>query len=276
MTHKMNRRQILKTLTMLVLLLFAGIRTKAQNEHPWSGARVAIFGDSISDSNANNGNEKYYWYMSRDIGIIPYSYAENGRQWDRIPVQAGRLEKEHGQDFDAILILMGTNDFNAGVNVGEWYHEETVQVEAAAGEMKSMKTRQHRTLVFDNSTFKGRINIAMDLLKKMFPRKQIILMTPLHRGYANFAENNVQPDENYTNSCGEYVDAYIQAIKEAGNIWSVPVIDLNAISGLLPTMSEQAEYFPHDTDKLHPSDEGHARLAKVLEAQLRSIAPRTE
>lgn len=66
----MNRRQILKTLTMLVLLLFAGIQAKAQNEHPWSGARVAIFGDSISDSNANNGNEKYYWYMSRDIGII--------------------------------------------------------------------------------------------------------------------------------------------------------------------------------------------------------------
>lgn len=78
MMHKMNRRQILKTLTMLVLLLFAGIQMKAQNEHPWSGARVAIFGDSISDSNANNGNEKYYWYMSRDIGIIPYSYAETG------------------------------------------------------------------------------------------------------------------------------------------------------------------------------------------------------
>ncbi len=33
-------------------------------------------------------------------------------------------------------------------------------------------------------------------------------------------------------------------------------------------MSEQADYFPHDTDKLHPSDEGHARLAKVLEARL--------
>lgn len=56
---------------MLVLLLFAGIHMKAQSEHPWNGARVAIFGDSISDSNANNGNEKYYWYMSCDIGIIP-------------------------------------------------------------------------------------------------------------------------------------------------------------------------------------------------------------
>ena len=38
--------------------------------------------------------------------------------------------------------------------------------------------------------------------------------------------DSVQPDENYQNSCGEYVDAYVQAVKEAGNVWGVPVIPL--------------------------------------------------
>ncbi|GAB6865084.1 hypothetical protein JCM10556A_17610 [Bacteroides acidifaciens] len=44
------------------------------------------------------------------------------------------------------------------------------------------------------------------------------MLTPLHRAFADFGETNVQPDENYQNSCGEYVDAYVQAVKEAGNI----------------------------------------------------------
>ncbi len=54
-------------------------------------------------------------------------------------------------------------------------------------------------------------------------------MTPLHRGYAKFGETNIQPDENYTNRCGEDIDAYINAVKEAGNVWAVPVIDLSAV-----------------------------------------------
>ena len=72
------------------------------------------------------------------------------------------------------------------------------------------------------------------------------------------------------------MDAYIEAIKEAGNVWSVNVIDLNAISGLMPLYESQKVYFPHDNDKLHPSTEGHRRLANALIAALRSIAPRLD
>ena len=53
------------------------------------------------------------------------------------------------------------------------------------------------------------------------------MLTPLHRAFADFGETNVQPDENYQNSCGEYVDAYVRAVEEAGNIWGVPVIDFH-------------------------------------------------
>lgn len=258
------------------ILLLMGADSVARNlqNHPWNGARVAIFGDSISDPRTNNGEKKYYWFMHNDIGIIPFVYAENGREWDRVPVQAGRLYKDHGQDFDAIMILMGTNDFNRGIPIGTWFTEDIVQVEAAKGEPRSMQTRRHRTLVFDKNTFCGRINIAMDSLRRAFPGKQIILMTPLHRGLADYGETNVQPDENYTNSCDEYVDAYIAAVKEAGNVWAVNVIDLNAISGLMPLYESQKAYFPIDKDKLHPSTEGHRRLADVLIAALWSIAPR--
>ena len=241
--------------------------------HPWYGTRVGIIGDSISDPKVANGPEKYYWYMAQEIGIIPCVVAQNGQQWNEVLPQANRLKSEYGDNIDAILILMGTNDFNAGVPIGEWFTEEYVKVEAANGEPKSMQTRRHRTPNLDQSTFKGRINMALDSLKNMYPHQQIILMTPLHRGYAKFGETNIQPDENYTNSCGEYVDAYVNAVKEAGSVWAVPVIDLNAISGIFPLNRSQKEYFPRDRDRLHPTDEGHERIAQALIAWLRCLAP---
>ena len=247
--------------------------TSVDTMHPWYGARVGIIGDSISDPQVANGPEKYYWYMAREIGIIPCVVAQNGQQWNEVVPQANRLKSEYGDNIDAILILMGTNDFNAGVPIGEWFTEEYVQVEAANGEPKSMQTRRHRILNLDQSTFKGRINMALDSLKNMYPHQQIILMTPLHRGYANFGKTNIQPDENYTNRCGEYVDAYVDAVKDAGSVWAVPVIDLNAISGIFPLHRSQKEYFPRDMDRLHPTDEGHERIAHALIAWLRCLAP---
>ena len=252
----------------------SGAARQVDTTHPWNGARVGIIGDSISDPKVANGPEKYYWFMQNEIGIIPCVVAQNGQQWNEVLPQAGRLKSEYGDDIDAILILMGTNDFNAGVPIGEWYTEERVSVEAANGEPKSMQARRHRIHNCDQDTFKGRISLALDSLKNMYPKKQIVLLTPLHRGYAKFGQSNIQPDEDYTNRCGEYIDAYIDAVKEAGNVWAVPVIDLNAVSGIFPLNRSQKEYFPKDADRLHPTDEGHARMAKALIAALRGIAPR--
>ena len=44
--------------------------------------------------------------------------------------------KEHGEEVDAIIVLMGTNDLNAGIPIGEWFTETEEQVLAARGEMK--------------------------------------------------------------------------------------------------------------------------------------------
>ena len=85
----------------------------------------------------------------------------------------------------------------------------------------------------DDRTFRGRINCVLSYLKTNYPTKQIILLTPIHRGYAKFGDNNIQPDESYPNGIGLYVDEYVKAIKEAANVWAVPVIDLNSISGFI-------------------------------------------
>lgn len=241
--------------------------------HPWLGKRVGYLGDSITDPR-NYGNEirKYWDFLKEWLGITPYVYGVSGRQWNDLPNQAEKLKSEHGDEVDAILVFLGTNDFNQGVPIGEWFTESEEQVMAARGEMKRPVTRKKRTPVLTQETYKGRINIGLSRLKQLFPDKQIVLLTPLHRSLANFNDKNVQPDESYQNSCGEYVDAYVQAVKEAGSIWAVPVIDLHAVSGLNPMVEEQLVYF-HDAgyDRLHPGTKGHERIARTLVYQLLAL-----
>jgi lysophospholipase L1-like esterase len=112
----------------------------------------------------------------------------------------------------------------------------------------------------------------MDSLKRAYPTKQIVLLTPIHRADFHANEKNWQCDESYTNQCGEYLDAYVNAVKEAADIWAVPVIDWSATGGLFPLLDVHAPYFNNaDTDRLHPNDLGHQRLARTLYYQLMTL-----
>lgn len=97
------------------------------------------------------------------------------------------------------------------------------------------------------------------------------MLTPIHRSYASFGQWNVQPTEDFQNGCGEYLDTYVNSIKEAAAIWSVPVIDIYALTGLFPMHKEQVGYFYSDIDRLHPNDKGQKRLAQCLYYQLLAL-----
>ena len=214
--------------------------------HPWHGKRVAYFGDSITDPR-NSGSKKKYWGFLQDwLQIEPLVYGVSGRQWNDIPRQTDQLKQQHGQDFDAIL---------------EYGH----------GQPKTMVTRRQRTPSMDPTTLKGRMNIALDSLKRTFPTKQIVLLTPIHRSDFHANEKNWQCDESYTNQCGEYIDAYINAVKEAADVWAVPVIDWSASCGLFPMVKEHQQYFKGEADLLHPNDDGHQRMARTLMYQLLAL-----
>lgn len=233
----------------------------------WNGKRVAILGDSISDpALAERSGWKCWWAYLEDImGIKAMSYARNGWQMNGMVKQAQSLYDQRAMDVDAILIFCGTNDFNASVPLGEWYSEENV------GTVKNgvPVTLKHRVPLMTEDTFCGRINILMDWLRTNYPTKQVILLTPIHRGYAQFGQSNVQPDELYANLNGCYIDDFVAKIKEASNVWSVPVIDLNAVSGIIPNNPEHTQYInKSDTDRLHPGSAGHKRMAYAIAYQL--------
>lgn len=236
-------------------------------KHPWAGKKVAFLGDSITDKGVLKDDTHYWAYLDQWLDITPLVYGISGHKWEHIPGQAQKLRNDHGDDFDAIMIFVGTNDYNAALPIGEWFTEEVVTVNADG----VMVQRVRRTPVMDHSTFRGSINVVLDGLKRMFPDKQIVMMTPIHRGAASFGEDNVQPTEDHQNGCGEYLDAYIDSIKEASALWSVPVIDLYSLSGIYPMHEEQAIYVPGGTDWLHPNEKGHRRMAQCIYHQLLAL-----
>ena len=265
-------KKTLLTLTLFVATLLCAAEASAQMMvHPWQGKRVAYLGDSITDPRPQ-GESKYWAWLEQWLGIHTFVYGKSGRQWTDIPRQADELYKEHGDSIDAIMILMGTNDYNHGTPLGEWYTVKKEQVMYGHGTEKKLVDRDRRYLNMDNTTYRGRINIAMEKLKKMYPTKQIVVLTPTHRQNFHANEKNWQCSEDYANKCGEYLDAYVNATKEVSGVWAVPVIDLSNLSGLYPMLDEYARYFRKpDADRLHPNSDGHKRLAQTLYYQLLTL-----
>ena len=253
------------------LVSFApGLSAQTFPENQWTGRRVAFLGDSITDESQIRWSNNVYWnYLADLLGFEPYVYGVSGDQMHEIIPQAERMEAELGQGVDAIFVFIGTNDYNASVPMGEWYSlsERKTYIDGPAE-----VTRTYREISYDGNTFRGRTNMVLNHLKTHYPDKQIILLTPIHRAYAQFGDKLMQPSEAYSNGCGLFIEDYVEAVREAGQIWSVPVIDLFSLSGLSPMVEEQGGYFRNPrTDRLHPGTRGHMRLAYTLAYQLLAL-----
>ncbi len=231
----------------------------------WRGKRVAFIGDSITEG---VGSDKaYHEYLAEWLGIETFNYGVNGAQTDHMLELARRLAREH-PDVDAVFLFGGTNDFNHGLPLGEFFTARYGTVNHNGQDA----ARLHRELVLDDRSFCGRLNRLLGELKRSFPRAQIVVMTPIHRGYARFSEDNVQPDESWANAQGLFIGDYAEAVRRAAQVWSTPLIDLYRDCGLLPALGEYAAFF-HDaqSDNLHPNARGHERIARVIAAALNAI-----
>ncbi len=228
----------------------------------WQGKKVAFIGDSITEG---VGSDKtYHAYLAEWLGITALNYGVNGAQTCDMHRFALRLKDEH-PDADAVFVFGGTNDFNDGIPMGTFFDECCEQVNHNGTEVM----RRHRTLNLDGNTFCGRLNLLFGEIKRGFPAAQVFVMTPIHRGYATFGDDNVQPDEFWANAQGLFIGDYVEAVRRAADLWSMPLIDLYRDSGLLPAFGEYAAYF-HDaqTDNLHPNARGHERIARTIKAAI--------
>ena len=263
---------------LITAAMFAGCGTMKPAAEPsgefgpppadWRGAKVAVLGDSITDPGQVKCNRVYWQYLSAWLGWEAKIYGISGHRWDHIPGQIDRAVKEMGDDVDAFFIFVGTNDYAQGVPLGEWYEEKEGEVNWW-GKMRKLK---HRTLSMNPGTVRGRLNLALEKLRRRYPDAQVVIMTPTKRAAFRCSETNVQADDDWTNTIGLHLEDYVKVVREGAEIWGCPVIDLYAEAPLLPRLDEFAKVYRNaQTDRLHPNSEGHRRLASVIYRRLRAI-----
>lgn len=229
--------------------------------------RICFLGDSITFGVGST--KRYIDYIAEKTGAEVHGFGIDGASTVNLFNELENMEREMGNNFDILCVLIGTNDFNGCVPLGEFFTEKTETVVSSTdenGEPNGYLTKKKRDFIFTDDTFCGRLNKFFSFVKEKYADKRIVMITPLHRAYAYFGLDNVQPNELYANAIGEYLEKYVEAERRAADIWSIELIDTYRESGLFPLSDAHAKLYFHDdkTDRLHPAANGHKRLAETI------------
>ena len=216
-----------------------------------TGKTINVLGDSITEgAGASCAENRFTDVLSREYGCTVNNYGIGGTRIARQMIVTGspydrdfcmRLE-EMDKSADAVVVFGGTNDFGHG--------------EAPLG-------------VFDDrtpATFYGACHYLMDHLLTDYPGKPVLIVTPLRR----LGENDPRGDGTGRKKLSVApLVTYRNILMEVAFHYSLPVLDLYADSGIQPENPVCRERLL--PDGLHPSDAGHAILARRIAEKLKSL-----
>ena len=207
-------------------------------------AVINFLGDSITEgAGASDEAHRYTDVFARMYGAKANNYGVGGSRIARQRVNTGEPYErdfclrmaEMDERADAVVVFGGTNDFGHG--------------DAPLG------TPEDR----DPSTFYGACHYLMNGLLTRYCGKPIVILTPLHRA----AEDCPQGDGTGRKlEITAVLSQYRAILMEVAAYYALPVLDLYATSGIQPKNAACRERLL--PDGLHPSDEGHALIARRL------------
>ncbi len=218
----------------------------------WNGKVINFLGDSITEAVGASCEENGYVNQTKELLNLAaannYGIAGSRIAPRTIPFFAPRCEQHFvtrvdsmDPNADGIIVFGGTNDFGNG--------------DAPLGSI-------HDTT---EDTFYGALKILCVKLIEKYPGKPIVILTPLHR----LEEDNILRDGDKKMALGHPLSDFVAAVKEVAAYYSLPVLDLWAVSGLQPAIPVIKDNFM--PDGLHPSDAGHRIIAERLSAFLTAL-----
>ena len=207
------------------------------------GKVVNFLGDSITQGVGvsapefvypNLIKEKHNLAKANNYGISGTRFAKQTKPSDEPSFDLDFCSRVAGMDpdADAVVVFGGTNDFGHG--------------DAPLG------SPEDRTY----DTFWGACHQLMRSLTEKYPGKPVVICTPLHRITEHIPTGDNKP------APVAVLDEYIEIIRTVARYYSLPVLDLNAVSGIQPRVPAIQEALC--PDGLHPNDAGHVRLAECI------------
>ena len=207
------------------------------------GATVNFLGDSITFGvGASSLENRFTDVLAREFGLKQANnYGVSGSRIARqIFITGAQSDEDYcmrmarmDESADAVVVFGGTNDYGHG--------------EAPFGAPRDR----------DPGTFYGACHTLMRGLLERYAGKPVAILTPLHR---------LDEENPFGGGCKPYraqpLSAYRQALIDVAAHYALPVLDLYAVSGIQPNNPVCRERLC--PDGLHPSDEGHAILARKI------------
>lgn len=208
--------------------------------NPFDGKNWAVFGDSISQPNTD-GVDKYYNYISDDLGITVTSYAVGGSGYfkgsgstgwgdNNIPNQI----ETASSDFDIISMMAGVNE--RGIELGTITDE----------------------VVDTPTTLCGAFKKSLEMAIEKYPLATIFVIT------------STSGTSGYNALDGEALNNYVNAQIEICKMYNIPCLDLFHCGGLRPWNSDFfAKYYK---DYVHLLTEGHEFISKPIMAFMNTLS----
>lgn len=201
------------------------------------GLKINFLGDSITEGHGCTSEAACFASRIADeYGAVTRNYGIGGTRIAR--QQQPSETPRHDLDFpgrvtemspeaDLIAVFGGTNDFGHGDAPFGSFADRTAD------------------------TFCGALHVLYTSLIERYPASPIIVLTPVHR-----------ETESVPNMHGKVLQEYVDAIRRTAEYYSLPVLDLWAVSGIQPAVPVMKDmYMP---DGLHPNDAGHAILTRKI------------
>lgn len=246
------------------------VRSALQNtitpESPFFGKKIGAIGDSITwgftprnDPNGGTtGAQLSSWLVlaAQKLGMTAFNYGISGSTLGANSAGANdpfsRRYQNMANDLDVICVMGGTNDVRKGVPIG---------------------TMSDRV----DTTYYGALHvICQGLIDKYYVNqgtelgksKQIILMTPIKLQVVGGTALDTA------------IEPYVQAVKDVGAYYSIPVLDMYNLSGITPHISQTIQgtetgytktYNVYITDGTHPTQQGHEKMAAAFSGFLKTL-----
>lgn len=222
------------------------------------GKTVAFIGDSITA--AAGITNPYHKVFADLVGCTNVNLGMNATTIASNPTNntgsnrfITRATSENLSSADMVVIFGGTNDFTYDSKpIGDLFVEESQTSVDDVGNKKLVPPS-------DTDTFAGALHELILQVRTIIGEKPIVLMTPLNRG--DYGTDVRKPSTIDCNKQGNYLKDFVNAIKEIGRFYGIPVFDAGGVMNFDPTLRTTSSY---TSDLLHPNQAGHTRLGTLL------------